>query len=73
MVDLKKLPKNIVRAEMKRRGLKSENVVELLKQYDEDMTVENFNNKVSRGRFSATFFLKCLYAIGVKSIRLDDE
>jgi len=32
----------------------------------------NFNNKISRGGFTAAFLLQCLEAIGVPSLRLSD-
>jgi hypothetical protein len=31
----------------------------------------NLRNKVARGKFTAAFFLQCLTAIGVHTVRLD--
>ncbi len=66
------LPKNIIKSELKRKGLKVKDLVELLKPYGEELTEFAFNNKMSRGGFSAVFFLKCLKALEVKNIRLED-
>jgi len=66
------LPKNIIKSELKRKGLKVKDLVELLKPYEEELTELAFNNKMSRGGFSAVFFLKCLKALEVKNIRLED-
>lgn len=33
----------------------------------------NLRNKVSRGAFSAAFFLQCLVAMGCDAVRLEDE
>lgn len=32
----------------------------------------NLANKISRGGFTAAFFLQCMSAIGVQTLRLDD-
>jgi hypothetical protein len=66
------LPRNIVKSELKRRGLKVKDLVELLKPYGEELTELAFNNKMSRGGFSAVFFLKCMKALEVKNIRIED-
>jgi len=66
------LPKNIIKSELKRKGLKVKDLVKLLKPYGEELTELAFNNKMSRGGFSAVFFLKCLKALEVKNIRLEE-
>lgn len=35
-------------------------------------TAVNIRNKVSRGKFMASFLLQCLRAIGVETLRLED-
>ena len=35
-------------------------------------TARNINNKISRGGFTAVFFLQCLVAIGCTVLRLED-
>jgi hypothetical protein len=35
-------------------------------------TERNIANKISRGGFTAAFFLQCLKAIGCANLRLDD-
>jgi hypothetical protein len=32
----------------------------------------NLNNKISRGGFTAAFFLQCLQAIGAQSVRMHE-
>jgi len=66
------LPRNIIKSELKRKGLKVKDLVELLKPYGEELTELAFNNKMSRGGFSAVFFLKCMKALEVKNIRLEE-
>ena len=65
------LPKNIIKSELKRKGLKVKDLIVLLKKHDEDLTELAFNNKMSRGGFSAVFFFKCLKALDVKNLNLE--
>ena len=65
------LPKNIIKAELHRKGLKVKDLVELLKNYGENLTEQSFNNKMTRKGFSAVFFCKCMMALGVKNLNLE--
>lgn len=71
MITYDTLPRNIVKSNMKLRGISSKQMVELLKLKGIEMDVKSFNNKMYRGSFSAVFFIKCLKAMNVKSIELD--
>ena len=51
---------------------KVKDLVELLKNYGENLTEQSFNNKMTRKGFSAVFFLKCMFALGVKDIKIKD-
>ncbi len=66
------LPKNLIKSELKRRGLKVKNLVDLLKPFGEELTELSFNNKMSRGGFSAVFFLKCMRALDVKDLKVGE-
>ena len=35
-------------------------------------TERNINNKISRGGFTATFFVQCLKAVGCTTLHLED-
>lgn len=72
MEEIEDLPKNIIKSELKRKGLKVKDLVVLLKQYDEDLTELAFNNKMSRGGFSAVFFMKCMKALNIKTIKVEE-
>ncbi len=72
MEEIEDLPKNIIKSELKRKGLKVNDLVELLKEYGEELTEKAFNNKMSRGGFSAVFFMKCMKALDVNVIRLGE-
>lgn len=64
--------KGLLRSEMARRQLSYQDLAEKLAAIGLDETEHNLRNKVSRGSFSAVFFVQCLRAIGCTSLRLDD-
>lgn len=67
------LAKNILRAEMMRRGVSYATLVERLAAYGIKDNELNLRNKVSRGRFTAVFLMQCLRAIGVEWIHIPTE
>ena len=62
--------KNLLKAELKRRGLGYRELAEKLATLGVQETERNLNNKISRGGFSAAFLFQCLDAIGAASIQL---
>ena len=65
--------KNLLKGELKRRGVTYVQLAEKLGEIGVQETERNLNNKISRGGFTAAFFLQCLIAIGCQSIRLTDD
>ncbi len=65
--------KNILKAELKRRGVTYAQLAEKLGAIGVQETEKNLNNKIARGGFSAAFFIECLVAIGCQTVRLVDE
>ena len=63
--------KNILKAELKRKGMTYAQLAAKLEEIGVQETERNLNNKISRGGFSAAFFVQCLEVIGAKEIRLD--
>jgi len=61
---------NLLKAELKRKGIKYRELVERL----DDMGIKekevNVRNKLARGKFSAAFLIYCLEAIGITELRL---
>ena len=58
-------------AELKRRGVTYSQLVEKLADIGVTEAEPNIRNKLSRGKFTATFMLQCLEAVGAKDLRLD--
>lgn len=62
--------KNLLKAELKRKGVTYAQLAEKLAAMDIHDNERNLNNKISRGGFSAAFLLQCLEAIGVNDLRV---
>ena len=62
--------KGMLKAEMKRRNLTYDQLSEKLAAIGVQESSRNLRNKVSRGGFSAVFFVQCLEAIGCDRIDL---
>ena len=65
------LAKNLLKGELKRRGVTYAQLAEKLSAMGVQENERNLNNKISRGGFSAAFLLQCLRAIDSSSLRLD--
>jgi len=68
--DWESLARNMLRAELMRRGLSYARLVELLARLGIEETEAAIKNKVSRGRFTHVFFLQAMVAIGVDWIQV---
>ena len=65
------LVKGLLKAEMKRRNLTYDQLSAKLAEIGVHETSRNLRNKVSRGGFSAVFFVQCLRAMGCRALVLD--
>ncbi|MEX1179628.1 MAG: DUF6471 domain-containing protein [Cucumibacter sp.] len=63
--------KNLLKAELKKRGVTYSQLAAKLGELGIHETERNLNNKISRGGFSAAFLLQCLSAVGSQSLHLD--
>lgn len=61
---------NLLKAELKRKGVTYAQLVEKLAAIGVDEKEVNIRNKLSRGKFTAAFFLQCLAAIGSSALHL---
>ncbi len=66
------LAKNLLKGELKRRGVTYAQLAERLGEIGVQENEQNLNKKISRGGFSAAFLLQCLRAVGSGSLRLED-
>ncbi|MFY7926133.1 MAG: DUF6471 domain-containing protein [Aquidulcibacter sp.] len=63
--------KGILKAELKRRNMTYADLVENLSAVGVTESEANIRNKISRGTFTAAFFLQCLLAIGCNHVVLN--
>lgn len=61
---------NLLKAELKRKGVTYAQLVVKLAQIGVCDKEVNVRNKLSRGKFTAAFFLQCMTAIGVSELRI---
>jgi hypothetical protein len=64
--------KNLLKGELKRRGVTYAQLAEKLTAMGVVENERNLNNKISRGGFTAAFLLQCLAAIGAHTVRLHE-
>ena len=64
--------KGILKAEIARRHLTYADIVAKLAELGIKETDVNIRNKISRGGFSAAFFVQVLVAIGAHTVRLHE-
>ena len=63
--------KNLLKGELKRRGIGYRELAEKLTALGIPETERNIANKISRGGFTAAFFIQCLVSVGCNTLHLD--
>jgi hypothetical protein len=63
--------RNILKAEIVRRGLTYERLGKLMSAVGVPETTRSITNKLSRGTFSFIFFLQAMHAMGAKSVTIE--
>lgn len=69
--DYELMAANLLKAELKRKGVTYAQLVDRLAAIGVDEKEVNIRNKLSRGKFTAAFLLQCLSAIGSQQLHLD--
>lgn len=65
--------KGILKAELKRRDLSYADLAEKLAAVGVKDSERNISNKISRGTFTAVWFMQCMEAIGVHTLHLNGD
>lgn len=71
--DWRGVVKGLLKAELKRRNLSYADLADKLAAINVRDKERNISNKISRGTFSAIWFVQCMEAMGVKTIHLEDR
>ena len=64
--------KRLLKSELIRRGISNSDLASMLEQIGIDETKSSIDSKISRGTFSASFFLQCLTVIGCEKIEIEE-
>jgi hypothetical protein len=64
--------KRLLKSELIKRGVSNVDLVLLLKEINVHETKASIDSKISRGTFSACFFLQCLSVIGCNKIEIEE-
>ncbi|MEZ4884128.1 MAG: DUF6471 domain-containing protein [Chitinophagales bacterium] len=64
--------KRLLKSELVKRGITTTDLVILLNNVGLNETKSSIASKISRGTFSATFFLQCLDVIGCSKLDISD-
>ena len=65
--------RGLLKAELARRDVTYTELVNRLAAIGVKESEQNIANKLSRGTFTAAFFVQCLDAIGCRTLRLDAD
>lgn len=63
--------KCLLKSELVRRGISNSDLADMLVKIGIKETKSSVDSKISRGTFSASFFLQCLTVIGCEKIEID--
>jgi len=64
--------KRILKSELVRRGISNSELAVMLESIGIEETKSSIDSKISRGTFSACFFLQCLTVIGCNKIEINE-
>ncbi|RII27336.1 MAG: hypothetical protein CXR31_08815 [Geobacter sp.] len=64
--------KRLLKAELARRNISHKELAARLQSHGVTITRASIDSKLSRGTFSAAFFLQCLTAIETRTLNLED-
>lgn len=64
--------KRLLKSELIKRGISNSDLVLLLNEIEVHETKASIDSKISRGSFSACFFLQCLSVIGCNKIEIEE-
>jgi len=73
LIDWNEMSKRLLKAELLKKGITTDQLIELLERIGVTETKASIINKISRGTFSAAFFIQCLNAIGCKNFTPEIE
>ena len=71
-MDWNEKAKRLLKSELIKRGITNADLVLLLKRIEIEETKASIDSKISRGTFSASFFLQCLSVIRCNKLTIEE-
>jgi len=72
MISWNDKPKRLLKSELIKRGITNAELAFMLNKIGVHETKASIDSKISRGTFSACFFLQCLAVIGCNKIEIEE-
>jgi 3-mercaptopyruvate sulfurtransferase SseA len=72
MLDWNNKVKRLLKSELVRRGISNSDLANMFESNGVEETKSSIDSKISRGTFSAAFFLQCLAVIGCEKIEIEE-
>lgn len=72
MIDWNDKVKRLLKSELIKRGISNSQLALLLNEIGIEETKASIDSKISRGSFSASFFIQCFYVIKCNKLELEE-
>jgi hypothetical protein len=72
MIDWNDKVKRLLKSELIKRGISNADLALRLNEIGVEETKTSIDSKISRGSFSASFFMQCLSVIGCSKIEIEE-
>ncbi len=72
MIDWNDKVKRLLKSELIKRAVSNADLAQLLSESGVEETKASIDSKISRGTFSASFFVQCLAVIGCSKIEIEE-
>ncbi|MEQ1553591.1 MAG: DUF6471 domain-containing protein [Ferruginibacter sp.] len=72
MIDWNDKVKRLLKSELIKRAVSNADLAQLLSESGVEETKASIDSKISRGTFSASFFIQCLSVIGCSKIEIEE-
>jgi hypothetical protein len=72
MVDWNDKVKRLLKSELIKRGVSNSDLALMLSEIGVEETKTSIDSKISRGSFSASFFMQCLSVVGCNKVEIEE-
>jgi Domain of unknown function (DUF6471) len=72
MIDWNDKVKRLLKSELIKRGVSNSDLALMLSEIGVEETKTSIDSKISRGSFSASFFMQCLSVVGCSKVEIEE-